>query len=117
VAEILENVTIILLGIVDCCLSEHSEKADNVLRGENLLSPTAAMLTRGLASIHLVKYLTVTTLYLQFPCVFVSGPTMSTPHLCSAHEGVMRWDGALKFGKNFWHVLMSFDASSMIEGQ
>jgi hypothetical protein len=45
------------------------------------------------------------------------------PHLYSYHEGVMRWDdcdGALEFGENFWHawhVVTSFDALSMIEGQ
>jgi hypothetical protein len=45
------------------------------------------------------------------------------PHLYSGHEGLMSWDGcdgALEFGENFWHawhVVMSFDASSMIEGQ
>jgi hypothetical protein len=45
------------------------------------------------------------------------------PHLCSGHEGVMSWDGcegAIEFGKNFWHVwqvVTSFYASSIIEGQ
>jgi hypothetical protein len=47
---------------------------------------------------------------------------MSMPHLCSGHVGAMSWDGcdgALGFGKNFWHashVAMTFDASSMTEG-
>jgi hypothetical protein len=63
VAEILENVTGKLLGIVNYYLSGHSEVADYVLP-ENLLSPVAAMLTRGFASTHLVKYSTATAAYL-----------------------------------------------------
>jgi hypothetical protein len=45
------------------------------------------------------------------------------PHLCNGHEGVMScdgWDGALELGENFWHIshaAMTFDTSSMIEGQ
>jgi hypothetical protein len=53
----------------------------------------------------------------------VSDPTMSMPHLCNGHEGVMsldRCDGALGFAENFWHALhvaRTFDESSMTEGQ
>jgi hypothetical protein len=48
---------------------------------------------------------------------------MSMLHLCSGHEGLMSCDGcdgALEFGKNFWHashVVMSFDVPFMIECQ
>jgi hypothetical protein len=62
-AEILENMAVKLFGNIDCYHSQHSEVADYVLP-KTILSPTVAMLTRGFASIHLVKYSTATTAYL-----------------------------------------------------
>jgi hypothetical protein len=55
--------------------------------------------------------------------VVANGSMMLMPHLYNGHKGVMNCDGyegALEFDKNFWHVwqvVMSFDASSIIEGR
>jgi hypothetical protein len=104
VVKILENVTVKFVGIINCYLSGHPEAANYILP-KNLLNSAAAMLIRGFASIHLVKYSTATTAYLYFPCVVVNGPTMSMPHLYNGHKGVMSYDGcegACEFGENFW---------------
>jgi hypothetical protein len=61
--EILECVSVELLGTIDCYLSGHSEPAYYVLQ-KNLLSHAASMLTRGFTSMHFEKYSTVTTAYL-----------------------------------------------------
>jgi hypothetical protein len=53
------------------------------------------MVARGLASIHLVKYSTATTVNLKLPWAVGSGPTMSIPQCCSGQVGVISCDGAL----------------------
>jgi hypothetical protein len=81
-------VTVELLVIVNYYLSGHSKSAYYVLP-EEPFNTAAAILTRGFASIHFVKYSTATTTNLYLPCAIVRGPTMSMPHLCNGHDGMM----------------------------
>ena len=43
----------------------------------------------ALASIHLVKYSRATTAKRKLPGVVGNGPTISTPHLCKGHVGMI----------------------------
>jgi hypothetical protein len=62
-AKILENVTVKLLALLTVIFLG-TLKRHIIFFQKNLLSSIAAMLTRGFASIHLVKYSTATTAYM-----------------------------------------------------
>jgi hypothetical protein len=58
---------------------------------KNFCTVAEVMVSKGLASIHLVKYSTATTTYFKFPCAGGSGPSKSRPHLCSGQVGCISW--------------------------
>jgi hypothetical protein len=60
-----------------------------------------------LASIHLVKYSTVTKVNFRLPCAIGSGPMMSSPQRCSGQVCAISFvscKGAPVRGENFWHA-------------
>jgi hypothetical protein len=60
-----------------------------------------------LASIHFVRYSTMTKVNFQLPCGVGNGPTMSIPQCCSGQVCAMSFvncEGAPVRGENFWNA-------------
>jgi hypothetical protein len=72
---------------------------------KNFCTVAEVIVAKGFASIHLEKYSTATTTYLNFPCAGGSGPNKSKPHLCSGHVGCIHWvrdEGYFLYFAHLW---------------
>jgi hypothetical protein len=79
-----------------------------ILYHMKLIKVPEVIFASALASIHLVKYSKATAVKHKLPGAVGNGPTMSTPHLCKGHVGmidVVRVARALSFLVNIWQFL------------
>jgi hypothetical protein len=79
-----------------------------ILPHTKLIKVPKVVFANALASIHLVKYSKATAAKHKLSGAVGNGPTMSTPHLCKGHVGmidVVRVARALSFLVNIWQFL------------
>jgi hypothetical protein len=98
--------------IVFCCLPSFRQelRSDRQCSTRRFFVVFAMIVGTTLASIHLVKYSTVTKAYLRLPCKVGSCMTMSSRHRCRGQVWAISFvscEGALARGENFWRARMS----------
>jgi len=89
-------------------MKDGTPKQQMILCHTKLINVLEVIFASALASIHLVKYSRATAVKRKLPGVVGNGPTISTPHLCKGHVGMIdlvRLAGVLCFLVNIYQFL------------